>query len=217
LRNNSLDDIEDEAFALLTLDHLDLSSNNLEDAKFLKALNELAYLNLTFNEFQEIDTALLGSTETDFWGEQDFLFWICSDFLILNKPSLGNPFICEWLVTEGLAAKRLRLGVNYIVNSTRNVLKAEGILCFDEEGMEERRLIVVESKEEKLKDEVSKIGLFAKFALFTAMFADWKSSRIPAQLKERLESGSWRQLWLQVNLALAFMRLPWSVYWSPDP
>lgn len=68
--------------------------------------------------------------------------------------SPGNPFICEWLVREGLAAKNLRLGVNYVVNSTLNVLKAEGILCFDEDGMEERRLIVVESKE-TFKDEVS--------------------------------------------------------------
>lgn len=62
--------------------------------------------------------------------------------------------MCEWLVKEGLTSKNLRLGRNYVVDSSQNVLKAEGIQCFDENGMTEHRLIVVESKA-KVNDEVS--------------------------------------------------------------
>jgi Leucine-rich repeat (LRR) protein len=81
LRNNSLEEIQDEVLAGLTIKYLDLSSNNLEEGRFLSAKHEIEYLNLTFNEFQEIDTSLLENTETDFWGESASL---CDPFKPLN-------------------------------------------------------------------------------------------------------------------------------------
>lgn len=73
MSNNTLEDIEDETFVGLSLKYLDLSSNDLEDARFLSSKQQIDYLNLTFNEFQEIDTTLLEGTETDLWGEQFLL------------------------------------------------------------------------------------------------------------------------------------------------
>lgn len=61
---------------------------------------------------------------------------------------VGNPFGCAWLVNEGLESKNVRLGKNYIVSSKRDILKAEGIKCF-EDGVNEQKLIVVESKMEQ--------------------------------------------------------------------
>lgn len=58
----------------------------------------------------------------------------------------GNPFNCEWLVKEVLESRNVRIGRNYVVASRQNVLGAEGIQCFDADGITERRLIVVESK-----------------------------------------------------------------------
>lgn len=49
-------------------------------------------------------------------------------------------------MNEGLASKNVQLGKNYVVNSKLNVLKAEGIQCFEGSGMNEHKLIVVESK-----------------------------------------------------------------------
>jgi hypothetical protein len=56
-------------------------------------------------------------------------------------------------VKDGLTSKNVRLGKNYVVDSSQSILKAEGIQCFDEDGMEERRLIVVESKVEPKEEE----------------------------------------------------------------
>lgn len=64
----------------------------------------------------------------------------------LEATLSGNPFSCEWLVKEVLESKNVHLGRNYVVATRQNVLEAEGIQCFDTDGITERRLIVVESK-----------------------------------------------------------------------
>lgn len=144
LNNNSLEQIDDAVFADLKMKLLDLSCNQLSNDNFLWLSLNIDYLNLTYNNFKEINASVLENTLTDLWGKLHF-----KSFKIFNyyrNLFIGNPFNCEWLVNEGLASKNVRLGRNYVVDSRLNVIKAEGIQCFEESGLKEHRLIVVESK-----------------------------------------------------------------------
>lgn len=70
LNNNSLESIDDNAFAELNLKSLDLSCNLLTKDNFLWPAVNIKYLNLTYNRYQEINTTVLENVETDLWGEQ---------------------------------------------------------------------------------------------------------------------------------------------------
>lgn len=154
LNNNSLETIDDAVFAELKVKKLDLSCNRLSSDNFLWSAVNIDYLNLTYNSYGEINASVLENTMTDLWGELHFIS--LKIFKYLGNLFIGNPFICEWLVNEGLASKNVRLGKNYVVDSKLNVLKAEGIQCFERSGMNEQKLIVVESKL-KQNNEVSAI------------------------------------------------------------
>jgi Leucine rich repeat len=69
LNNNTLEAIDAGVFADLKLEQLDLSSNRLWNDNFLWPVIDLEYLNLSFNEYQEINTSVLENVRTDFWGE----------------------------------------------------------------------------------------------------------------------------------------------------
>lgn len=74
--------------------------------------------------------------------------------LSLSRSSIrekkGNPFKCEFLAREVLTSKNVRLGRNYIiVESNQDVSKIEGIQCFDKNGTEPHKLLVVVEFKEK--------------------------------------------------------------------
>lgn len=57
---------------------------------------------------------------------------------------------------EVIELKNVKLGRNYVAESRQNILKVEGIQCFEDDEANERRLIVVESKAKvEVEDEVS--------------------------------------------------------------
>lgn len=73
LNNNSLEWISDDAFESLNLSHLDLSCNKLQSGAFLwPSTVNVRFLNLTFNDFVEIDVSLLENISVDLWGEFAF-------------------------------------------------------------------------------------------------------------------------------------------------
>lgn len=125
----------------------------------------------------------------------------------------GNPFNCEWLMREVIELKNVKLGRNYVAESRQNILKVEGIQCFEDDEANERRLIVVESKAKvEVEDEVSHpyqwfrgilswvtVQLFSQISFNQGWRVCGKSSR--------LEDGDWNQwLWLQVSFALVVLR-----------
>jgi Leucine-rich repeat (LRR) protein len=71
LTNNSIDRISYDAFEKLNLSHLDLSCNKLSKENFLDwpTTVNVRYLNLTFNDFPEINLSLLEDMSVDLWGE----------------------------------------------------------------------------------------------------------------------------------------------------
>jgi hypothetical protein len=78
ISNNSLDSIADDAFESLNLSHLDLSCNKLQSGGFLwPSTVNVRFLNLTFNDFVEIDVSLLENISVDLWGE----FFFCSSLV----------------------------------------------------------------------------------------------------------------------------------------
>jgi Leucine-rich repeat (LRR) protein len=71
LHDNELQSIEDTAFKDLRLLHLDLSCNRLSSDNFLWSETlEIAYLNLSFNAFSELNASVLENVVvTDLYGE----------------------------------------------------------------------------------------------------------------------------------------------------
>lgn len=71
---------------------------------------------------------------------------------------------------EVIESKNVILGRNYVVASRQNILRADGIQCFEKDETNERRLIVVESK--STEDEVSQLipGIFLDFILIFNFF-----------------------------------------------
>lgn len=145
LNNNSLLSMDDAVLSELKLSHLDLSCNRLSSDNFLWPSAGIAYLNLTFNFYKEINVSVLRDVETDLWGEHPALPFFSLLSSIEALLFAGNPFSCEWLVKEVLASKNIRLGRDYILDSQHNVLKVAGIRCFDESGANEQKLIVLEA------------------------------------------------------------------------
>lgn len=167
INNNSLTTIDDEVFLDLKLNHLDLSCNRLSGDNFLWPAVNIEYLNLTFNDYKDINASVFENVMTDLWGEIGFsCFHHIRSLATMTTSLVGNPFGCAWLVTDGLASKNVRLGKNYVVSSKLDILKAEGIKCF-EDGVNEQKLIVVETKLER-NNEVSEIN--SKFKLGINIF-----------------------------------------------
>lgn len=50
---------------------------------------------------------------------------------------------------EVLGSKHIRLGRNYVVDSTQNIFRAEGIQCYEDGRTNAQRLIVVLPKNEE--------------------------------------------------------------------
>lgn len=69
INNNSLTTIDDDVFLDLKLNHLDLSCNRLSDDNFLWPAVNIDYLNLTLNDYKEINASVLENVMTDLWGE----------------------------------------------------------------------------------------------------------------------------------------------------
>lgn len=70
LNDNLLQHIDDGVFSELKLQHLDLSCNNLSSDAFLwPEAFSIAYLNLTFNVYVQINSSLLDNTEADLYGK----------------------------------------------------------------------------------------------------------------------------------------------------
>lgn len=153
LNNNSLLSMDDAVLSELKLSHLDLSCNRLSNDNFLWPSAGIAYLNLTFNAFKEVNVSVLRDVETDLWGEHPALPFFRSHSSIEALLFAGNPFSCEWLVKEVLASKNIRLGRDYILDSQHNVMKVAGIRCFDESGANEQKLIVLEA-DPQMNDDV---------------------------------------------------------------
>lgn len=78
LNNNSLASIDDGVFSEMKLKHLDLSCNQLTSDNFLWSNVDAEYLNLTLNEYKEINVSALENIVTDLWGEMLSIY--------LNKP-----------------------------------------------------------------------------------------------------------------------------------
>jgi Leucine-rich repeat (LRR) protein len=72
LNNNSLATIDDGVFSELKLNLLDLSCNQISNDNFLWPSLDIEYLNLTFNEYKEINSSVLENIETELWGEKGF-------------------------------------------------------------------------------------------------------------------------------------------------
>lgn len=70
LNNNSLMSIGDSEFSGMKLKLLDLSCNQLSTDNFLWAAVDIEFLNLTNNEYRELNASLLDNIQTDLWGEQ---------------------------------------------------------------------------------------------------------------------------------------------------
>lgn len=74
LNNNSIESISDDAFDGLNLSYLDLSCNKLRSEDFLwPSTVNVRFLNLTFNDFVEINVSVLEHISVDLWGE--FWWW----------------------------------------------------------------------------------------------------------------------------------------------
>jgi Leucine-rich repeat (LRR) protein len=73
LGSNSIEHIQYDAFENLKLSYLDLSCNKLSKENFLDwpTTVNVRYLNLTFNDFTQINLSLLENISVDLWGE----FW----------------------------------------------------------------------------------------------------------------------------------------------
>lgn len=72
LNGNLLQHIDDSVFVELKLQHLDLSCNNLSSDAFLwPETISIAYLNLSFNAFADINSSLLDidNIEIDLYGK----------------------------------------------------------------------------------------------------------------------------------------------------
>lgn len=70
LNNNSIEWISDDAFESLNLSYLDLSCNKLQSEEFLwPSTVNVRFLNLTFNDFVEINVSLLENISVDLWGK----------------------------------------------------------------------------------------------------------------------------------------------------
>lgn len=70
LNDNLLQQIDTSVFTELKLQHLDLSCNNLSSDNFLwPETISIAYLNLTFNAYADINSSLLNNIETELYGE----------------------------------------------------------------------------------------------------------------------------------------------------
>lgn len=75
LNNNSIESISDDAFDGLNLSYLDLSCNKLRSGDFLwPSTVNVRFLNLTFNDFVEINVSVLENISVDLWGE--FRWWV---------------------------------------------------------------------------------------------------------------------------------------------
>lgn len=70
LNDNLLQHIDDAVFTELELQHLDLSCNNLSSDAFLwPETISIAYLNLTFNAYTDINASLFDNIEIDLYGK----------------------------------------------------------------------------------------------------------------------------------------------------
>lgn len=101
LNNNTLSVIDDYAFSELKLMLLDLSCNRLHSDNFLWAVVGIDYLNLTYNDFKELNASVFENIAIDLWGG----FWCLYSFF--NLYASGYNFLSYrksfrlWMVGAG--------------------------------------------------------------------------------------------------------------------
>ena len=149
LNDNLLQHIDDAVFTELELQHLDLSCNNLSSDAFLwPETISIAYLNLTFNAYTDINASLFDSIKIDLYGKMSAIKQHQITILILWSSFVENPFACEWLVEELFESKNIHYGRDYLVYSRHDLFMTTGIKCYERETSIVHRLIVLESKRE---------------------------------------------------------------------
>lgn len=159
LNDNLLQQIDTSVFTELRLQHLDLSCNNLSSDNFLwPETISIAYLNLTFNAYTDINSSLLDNIETDLYGEREQQYLGCVLFHSQLSHFVENPFACEWLVEDLSLSKSIHYGRDYVVHSRHDLFMTKGIKCFERDTNIMHRLIVLESiREVESEDVVSEI------------------------------------------------------------
>lgn len=131
LSQNHITAIDELAFGRLRhMKVLDLSFNQLESDNFLWLFEALPYLNLSYNNFREINVTLL-------------------NMLCKNVELYENPWDCPFLVKEiSMHSKNaiLHFGKDYVVKDKEEILSVPGIHCVELNGRE-KNIILLNPKE----------------------------------------------------------------------
>lgn len=118
---------------------------------------------------------------------------------------------------EVLASKSIRLGRDYVLDSQHNVVGVAGIHCFDEAGMNEQRLIVLEANKQP-NDDVGCDDFLLAFSKMISLSTGGASPRTTPRRRQHFRADvAVGRLRLPVNIALAFVRLPRRVCRSSPP
>lgn len=119
---------------------------------------------------------------------------------------------------EVLATKSIRLGRDYVLDSQHNVVGVAGIHCFDEAGMNEQRLIVLEANKQPNDDVGCDDDFLLAFSKMISLSTGGASPRTTPRRRQHFRAAvAVGRLRLPVNIALAFVRLPRRVCRSSPP